>query len=923
MRRFIYAPDVQIYIGTTYNGVIDVSQDVISGSVHRVLDGVSTATMQLQNPKFKYTRDKHGRPVFRAMDRIVISLQRIYQPMQIFSGYLDEVPYEQFVPGPVTLNASCTLKRLLYTWFDPGLLFVTKKLEEFGWFYDSVNGALTDPATGFGGMDIGGGLGELMQMLLVEVGGWTPETIKVEALPKGFLDKTVSIMQGQMAGLQHELDKVDGIVKQLMTSEGIQPGQQGVTGGTGGRGKAGIGGAAGGTVVVPNGVGVCKVLGYAAHELGQPYVWGHEDETEGFDCSGLMQFIWNKVGIHFGGRTAQAQYGTGDLVPMSGGDSWWDNMLPADLVFFGYSENDIRHVALYIGNGQMIHAANHRDGVIASSVTREDGVYPWHGAKRIIEGGCVGTPSGNSAGTQAGGQAGRRATMKDGVIVWQDNGKPAGGDALAAWSQQHPNSGFPKEGAVWVVPGATSATGATKGTGGTPTNLNNVPEHTIFGYAQLAQIWKNAGGKPDMADVMAAIALAESGGDVSSWNPHPPDDSYGLWQINYYGNLREERTKSFGDPKKLLTDPIATARAAVAISGNSPLGLHNWSTWLNKDESSPQSYLYWLYAKHDVNPSGSTVPSNIQGGVVTPGTGGTGGTAGTVSSPQVQLGEGTTVGGAIENANSVVLGTQILFPTVSSEVGSELFTGERALYNDVSLIKWIQTACTASGRKFMSMPNGDFVAFYPDYFRWDETNDTIMDIRDIEIVSGNITFTDQELTTHYFTTIDIDLSGSISFDDEFRSLVASVESPEIFESLVNTPVGFDPAVFLQRYGARPLVDVQIDIKNPVVQYLYGWTHFLLKWSKLFQCELQTTFLPEIYPGMLVQLVSKEIQLFVEGVTHSWDRESGFSTSMELVAPSTTDASTNPWMIVAGNSVTAPTSDINQNVDIPHGVQAAE
>lgn len=83
---------------------------------------------------------------------------------------------------------------------------------------------------------------------------------------------------------------------------------------------------------------------------------------------------------------------------------------------------------------------------------------------------------------------------------------------------------------------------------------------------QLARLWVRAGGAPSKARTAAAIALAESGGRVDALNPRAPDYSVGPWQINYFGNLREPRTRQFGSPQQLMSDPLANARAAVAIS---------------------------------------------------------------------------------------------------------------------------------------------------------------------------------------------------------------------------------------------------------------------------------------------------------------------------------------------------------------------
>lgn len=96
-------------------------------------------------------------------------------------------------------------------------------------------------------------------------------------------------------------------------------------------------------------------------------------------------------------------------------------------------------------------------------------------------------------------------------------------------------------------------------------------------YQAIESLWVSAGGSKALAPVMAAIAIAESGGRPSAHNPTPPDDSYGLWQINYYGSMRAGRSREFGTPESLLASPTAQARAAVAIYRQQGLGA--WSTY--------------------------------------------------------------------------------------------------------------------------------------------------------------------------------------------------------------------------------------------------------------------------------------------------------------------------------------------------------
>jgi Lysozyme like domain len=67
-------------------------------------------------------------------------------------------------------------------------------------------------------------------------------------------------------------------------------------------------------------------------------------------------------------------------------------------------------------------------------------------------------------------------------------------------------------------------------------------------------------------DIAVAVAMAESGGDARSHNSKPPDDSYGLWQINMLGDMGPSRRKAFGiTSNDQLYDPAINARAAYSI----------------------------------------------------------------------------------------------------------------------------------------------------------------------------------------------------------------------------------------------------------------------------------------------------------------------------------------------------------------------
>ncbi|MER7712845.1 C40 family peptidase, partial [Streptomyces werraensis] len=82
----------------------------------------------------------------------------------------------------------------------------------------------------------------------------------------------------------------------------------------------------------------------ARSALGRPYVWGANGPS-GFDCSGLTQWAYAQAGVALP-RTSQAQRDAGRQVPLS-------EARPGDLVLY---RSDASHVAMYMGNGQVIHA---------------------------------------------------------------------------------------------------------------------------------------------------------------------------------------------------------------------------------------------------------------------------------------------------------------------------------------------------------------------------------------------------------------------------------------------------------------------------------------------------------------------------------------------------------------------------------------
>ncbi|MFH0242747.1 NlpC/P60 family protein [Streptomyces sp. HK10] len=109
-----------------------------------------------------------------------------------------------------------------------------------------------------------------------------------------------------------------------------------------------------------------KVLAFAEAQLGKPYVWGATGPNS-YDCSGLTQAAWLSAGVSLP-RTTYDQVDTGTRIARA-------DMRPGDLVFF---YDDISHVGIYAGGGQMIHAPKPGAEVRYESVDH----MPFHSAVR-------------------------------------------------------------------------------------------------------------------------------------------------------------------------------------------------------------------------------------------------------------------------------------------------------------------------------------------------------------------------------------------------------------------------------------------------------------------------------------------------------------------------------------------------------------
>ena len=113
-----------------------------------------------------------------------------------------------------------------------------------------------------------------------------------------------------------------------------------------------------GPVPPPNVEAAKKAIEYARAQLGKPYVWGAEGPNA-FDCSGLTMQAWKAGGVQMDHWTG-SQYAQSRPIPLT-------EVQPGDLIFY----NQFQHVAIYIGDGKIIHAPH------TGAVVQIEDMYYW------------------------------------------------------------------------------------------------------------------------------------------------------------------------------------------------------------------------------------------------------------------------------------------------------------------------------------------------------------------------------------------------------------------------------------------------------------------------------------------------------------------------------------------------------------------
>lgn len=320
MKRVVYSPKIQAFVKAD-SGVYDLSPYITDCQVNRKINQVSTASITFRNPNKMFTNGPDG-AIFHPMDPILIFLTRLDgRPVQVFTGYCDRTPYLTLKPGLVSISASCTLKRLLYTYWDPGLPFVEKVLSQRGWQLYPASGGLglqnpsaasqdrttgqqrsTDGNSNDDTSETGvtdGSIGVLLFDVLQYIGNWHPDTIWIENIPPQVFKRAEGLLGDINASNKEAQKEFKALMKQIIGENSVGGGS-----GTSNVGSAGGVGPASETVVTPVDVGRAMItVGWTTDQVtianGIQVVDGESSfGAAGFGDNGIGCYGYWQIRVH-------------------------------------------------------------------------------------------------------------------------------------------------------------------------------------------------------------------------------------------------------------------------------------------------------------------------------------------------------------------------------------------------------------------------------------------------------------------------------------------------------------------------------------------------------------------------------------------------------------------------------------------------
>lgn len=857
VQRLVYAPKAYIFIRSSNLGgkIYDVSSDVVRGSVTQKTGDVSTASFELRNRYQKWIRDPDSgnRSIFLPMDMVTIWLQRVAgRPVQVFTGYLDEVPYYQGYPGNAIFKATCTLKKLAFTWFDPGLqTFFQWVQTNDGWYFDPTTGeGLNAPALAQGTQISGTanlsptagtskvtdtGFANLLGRFLTDIAGWSSNDVLISQMPADIPKLAAKLFATIQSDVQNDIKALEDYFATAMGIQGwVNPDPSTPSD------------SKGNPVVSAKITNLLTTMQKVADQQNVPLI-----------VLALAAYIFTGF---------DDTYSVG---PTENTSRW------------GYGIFALRPITA----GQTTLPGQNADPLLASNLpisTTIGGKTPQQ-LQDVATSTAVFCQKLNSA--QGAWVKGARNNDLASIQTWIEKAEGyqlPKVDITAAYNHVKQLTSS----AVVVTPPLAAP------------NVSIDPANISFASAQVTKL----------------LTAQEQKLVTAHYN------SSKSWLAGLVVQAKQISTKL------TITTPATKSATLITFTGPNT-ALQQFFNSLKGNSQIDQVSMF-LAGANEAQVLRNGVPSNLG-----PASGGpkaatiaitqskaptvTAPPSTTSTTPSTQDGSASFQQLATFSANAA-FAANFAFPT--NVVESELLTGDRALMNDISCLDAVKQFCASSLRTFRSLPDGRFLAFYPDYFG--AYRKPYWQIYNIELTDFGIQLNDDSLATHVYVVGDTFAGdGQITMEDDVSTRgVATITQAFMLDSfieqfkpptnatgpLVTEPIGRlqDAYTFLQHYGARPHKEEQPLIRNTFYEFLIAWQKFMYLWAQQFATNCPMTFQPEVMAGGLIEFPDHDVQMFCDQVTHEWDYESGFTTTAVLTSPSLTgthnDRTAKPGFALGGN-----------------------
>lgn len=878
-RRLVYSPKAYVYTKAQDGTIYDLKQYVVSGQIQRKVNQVSSAQVTLRNPYKLFTGGQGNPRAFHPMDPITIYLERLQgHPVRVFTGYLDTTPYLQLYPGTISLSASCTLKKLLYTYFDPALPYVVAFFEQYGWVNTGQGSLFSIPPNQQGNAatqaDVNAGkkpftalqdgsLGKLLWAILTDIGQWKDTDIWIENLPDGIAKRVQALMKSVQSGQDQASQDFTSFLHQVI--------------GSGSQGSAGAGTGATSSGPVKGGKEIVATILPIAQKYNVPpelvlAVMDVETTFTNQDSAGNL--------THTGWFQAQNKE-TGGSPPYAYGP--WSHTVPTTA-----QTHDLGLAA----DAFCAAAA----GWASSQPSLRSNLQQWAMSTQGVN--CSNNPRYCSFWSTA---------MADAKSLLSQYGNSATANTTKTTNQP---THAPNQSGATAPPSSPSGGGGGGGgssnssSGGTGdiTSAYTSPFPGGSGGASVTSTSRTDEGVDWVLGPVGSNIVAIGNGDVlgTSMNGWPSPGGFMWYQLTDGPNKGAIIYYAEGIQPIVGKGAVKKGQAIAKVASQEH-GVEFGYSDANGGALAASHY--------DVGTNGATDEGKRFArfmrvlGVDTLQDPGSGPYQPTGSKNIVDSTTGSASG--TDNSSAQAFVTELNFPSMEDQVTAiALGAAHKGLMHDQALLPFVQQVAQASLRSFQSLPDGSFYAFYPDYFGEFGHHPPYWMIDDVEVLSGGVNLSDDALATHVFAVGD----NTWPVNQELINMLFSSGAINIFNAFVGTGIidtksirkdpkqskGLDPGIitaeeavqFIQRYGARPLVQDYPTVRNPIFEMLLAYQQFMFAWSNQFKTPFTFTFMPELFPGGKVGFKDHGLQMYINSVTHEWNYgEGGFTTTAEMTAPS--------------------------------------